>query len=260
MEQRRLGPVVGLGTWSTFDADVDLAEAVVGGALEAGARVIDTSPMYARAEESLARALEGRREDATVATKIWSHSVDEGKRQFSAQMAWFGHVEIEQIHNLAAWEEQLSWLEGEREAGRIGSLGVTHFSPSAFGELVRALKTNRFQTVQLPYNPRQRECERELLPVAAELGIGVIVMRPLGGADSELLDRAPSEAELEPLRAYGVDTWAQALLKWILSDDRVDIAIPATSRPEHVQENAAAGEPPWFGPDERRLVARLAGG
>ena len=98
--------------------------------------------------------------------------------------------------------------------------------------------------------------ERELLPLAAELGVAVIVMRPLGGGT--LLRRAPSPAALEPLHEFGVRTWAQALLKWALSDERVDVTIPATSRPERTGENAAAGEPPWFGPDERRLVERLA--
>jgi diketogulonate reductase-like aldo/keto reductase len=257
MEQRRLGPVVGLGTWQTFDDDAGLAEEVVAAALEAGCRVIDTSPMYGGAEASLASALEGRREQATVATKIWADSVDEGRRQFAAQMAWFGHLEIEQIHNLAAWQEQVDWLETERDAGRVGSLGVTHYAESAFGELAGALRTGRFQTVQLPYNPRQRECERELLPLAEELGVAVIVMRPLGGG--QLLSPAPKPEALEPLREFGIETWPQALLKWVLSDSRVDVAIPATSHPERARENAAAGEPPWYGPDERNLVERLAG-
>ena len=97
----------------------------------------------------------------------------------------------------------------------------------------------------------------ELLPLAAELGVAVIVMRPLGeGALVRARRRAPPT--LEPLRAFGVETWAQALLKWVLSDERVDVAIPATSRPERTAENAAAGEPPWFGPEERALVERLA--
>src|SRR5207237_5597166 len=100
------------------------------------------------------------------------------------------------------------------------------------------------------------EVEEELLPLAAGLGIAVIVMRPLGGG--ALVSRSPGDHDLEPLRAFGVETWAQALLKWVPSDERVDVAIPATSRPERLAENARAGEPPWFGPEERRLVERLA--
>jgi diketogulonate reductase-like aldo/keto reductase len=256
VEERRLGPVVGLGTWRTFDCDAELARRVVDATVSAGCRVVDSSPMYGGAEASLAVAVEGRRDEVDVATKIWSDSVEEGWTQFAAQLRWFGRVEIEQVHNLVAWERQLEWLEEEREAGRIGRLGVTHYAESAFGELARVLRTGRFETVQLPYNPGNRTCERELLPLAAELGAAVIVMQPLGAG--ALLDASPSRRELEPLRAFGVETWPQALLKWALSDERVDLVIPATRRPERARENAVAGSPPWFGPDERRLVERLA--
>jgi diketogulonate reductase-like aldo/keto reductase len=256
MEERRLGPVVGLGTWNTFDSDAELAQHVVAGALESGTRVFDSSPMYHGAERALAHALDGRRGEATVATKIWSQSVDEGRAQYRRQCEWFGRVEIEQIHNLANWRGQLEWLEEERAAGRVDKLGVTHYAAGAFGELAEALRTGRFDTVQLPYNPHEREVERELLPLAAELGVDVIVMRPLGGG--ALVGRTPAAGELAPLRQFGVETWAQALLKWVLSDNRIDLAIPATSRPERPAENAAAGSPPWFGPDERALVERLA--
>ena len=253
MEQRRLGPVVGLGTWNTFDGDARTARAVVGAALASGARLLDSSPMYGGAEASLAAALDGRRHDATIATKIWASTAVEGREQFRRQSEWFGHVEVEQIHNLAAWEDQLPWLEREREAGRVGLLGVTHYSPGAFAELARALRTGRFQVVQLPLNPRERECERELLPLAAELGIAVIVMRPLG--EGALLRRPPPA---EVLAELGVETWSQALLKWALSDERVDVVIPATRDPEHARSNAAAGEPPWFDAEQRRLVERFA--
>jgi aryl-alcohol dehydrogenase-like predicted oxidoreductase len=111
--------------------------------------------------------------------------------------------------------------------------------------------------VQVPYSPREREVEREILPLAAELGLGVLVMRPLGGG--RLAARSPAASELEPLRPFGIETWAQALLKWALSDPRVTAVIPATSRPHRMRENAAAGEPPWLARAERDLVARLAG-
>ena len=256
MDRRRLGPVVGLGTWNTFGGDERLAREVAGAAWEGGTRLFDSSPMYGGAERSLAAALEGRREDAVVATKIWAGSVAEGREQFARQLAWFGRVEVEQVHNLLAWREQLPWLEQERERGAIGRLGVTHYSPGAFDELATALRTGRFQTIQVPYNPRERECERELLPLAAELGVAVIVMRPLG--EGALMRRPPPADELEPLRPFGVETWAQALLKWALSDERVDVVIPATRNPDHARANAKAGEPPWLSAEERALVEHLA--
>jgi diketogulonate reductase-like aldo/keto reductase len=253
METRRLGPVVGLGTWNTFGGDAALAREVVGAALDGGCRLVDTSPMYGGAEASLAAALEGRRDRAEVATKIWAGSVEEGQEQFRRQLGWYGRVEIQQIHNLVSWERHLEWLEREREAGSIDRLGVTHYAASAFDELARALRTGRFQTLQVPLNPLERECERELLPLAAELGVAVIVMRPLGSG--ALVRNAPSSEELA---ALGVESWPDALLKWALSDERVDVVIPATRQPERARANAAAGSPPWFDAEQRRLVESFA--
>ncbi len=256
MEKRRLGPVIGLGTSGTFKGDRALAREVVSAALAAGCWVIDTSPMYGEAEASLASALDGRRDDATIATKIWARTLEEGREQYERQLAWFGHVDIEQIHNLVLWREHLDWIEAERDEGRVGAVGVTHWNAASFSELADALHTGCFEQVQLPYNPLERECEDELLPIAAELGITVIVMRPFG--DGDLLRRWPKPETLEPLRPFGVETWPQALLKWVLSDDRVDVAIPATSKPARTRENAAAGSPPWLGSEERDYVAKLA--
>jgi aryl-alcohol dehydrogenase-like predicted oxidoreductase len=262
MERRSLGrtgvelPVVGLGTWATLDlpdAEQGTADAVVGAALAGGTRLVDSSPMYGRAERVLGRALAGRREDAFVATKIWARSEPEGRAQLADQLAFFaGRVDLEQVHNLAAWREHLDWLEGERDAGRVRFLGATHYSASAFADLARVMRTGRIEAIQVPLNPREREVERELLPLAEELGLGVIVMRPLGGAGSPI--PPPAAHELEQL---GGITWAQALLGWALSDPRVTAVIPATRSPEHASENA--GSPPRLGPEERRLVERLAG-
>ena len=254
MEERRLGPVVGLGTWNTFDGDAALARVVVGAALDAGVRLVDSSPMYRGAEASLGTALEGRRERATVATKIWADSVEEGREQFRRQLDWYGRVDVEQVHNLVLWREHLEWLERERGEGRIGRIGVTHYESGAFDELAEAMREPRVECVQLPYNPHERECERELLPLAEELGMPVIVMRPLGSGS--LVRREPSDEELEPL---GVSSWPEALLKWALSDARVDVVIPATKRPERTATNARAGEPPFFDAEQRALVESLAG-
>ena len=258
MEERRLGPVVGLGTWKTFRDDVRLAREVVAAALDAGVRSVDTSPMYG-SEEALGAALEPRRAEATVLTKIWTPSAAEARRQYEDQLRWFGGlIDVEQVHNLVALEQHLPWLEAEREVGRIGRLGVTHYAPSAFGELGRALRSGRFQTVQLPLNPHERTAERELLPLASGLGVAVVVMEPFGSG--ELLRRPPGRKELSPLQPFGIETWPQALLKWVLSDPRVDLVLPATSKPARTVENAAAGDPPWLGPEERALVEQLAGG
>jgi aryl-alcohol dehydrogenase-like predicted oxidoreductase len=263
MESRALGrtgvelPVVGLGTWNTFDLpddDQQLADRVVESAFAAGTRLVDSSPMYGRAERVLGRALGQRRREAFVATKIWTPSVATGREQLADQLGYYdGPIDLEQVHNLVAWQEHLDRLETERDAGRIRFLGATHYAPSAFGELARVMRTGRIDAIQIPLNPRERGVEREILPLAEELGLGVIVMRPLG--EGALLP-GPDPSLLEPLR---VESWAQALIKWALSDRRVTAVIPATTSPEHARENAAAGSPPWFAPDERRLVEELAG-
>jgi aryl-alcohol dehydrogenase-like predicted oxidoreductase len=266
METRTLGrdrvavPVVGLGTWQRLEAaaaagrDRELVQAALG----AGIRVFDSSPMYGRAELLLAEALAGRRAEAFVATKVWARSAVEGTEQLQRALAWYGgRVDLMQIHNLVAWKEHLPILESERDAGRIRYLGATHYAAHAFGELAEVMSTGRIDAIQVPYNPQEREVERRILPLAEELGLGVLVMRPLG--EGALLRRGPDEAALAPLRAFGVRTWAQALLTWVLSDPRCHVAIPATSDPRRVAENAEAGAPPWFGAEERDLVARLAG-
>ena len=148
-------------------------------------------------------------------------------------------------------------LEKARDAGTVGLVGATHWSASAFAELANVMRTGRLDAIQIPYNPRETAVEREILPLAADRGLGVVVMRPFG--EGGLLRADPGPAALAPLTPFGVETWPQALLKWILSDPRCHVAIPATSRPDRLAENAAAGEPPWFGSDERNLISRLAG-
>jgi len=258
MEERRLGPVVGLGTWSTFDGDHGLATAVTGAAFESGTKIFDTSPMYGGAERALAAAIADHREDAIVATKIWAATVEEGQEQYKDQLAWFGgRVEIQQVHNLVAWREQLSWLERERDAGRIGQLGVTHYQASAAGELALALRTGRFTVLQIPYNPWERTCEQDLLPLAAELGVAVISMRPLGGSGAGARRRV--EPSPDELAALGVASWAEALLRWALAEPRIDVVIPGTSKPERAHANARAGDGAAFSPDQRAHVEQLAG-
>lgn len=269
MERRALGstgiqaPAVGMGTWRTFDVRGEAAEAnaraVVDAALEGGAYLFDSSPMYGEAERALGRALEGRRQEALVATKVWARSPGEGNEQIGRALKFYGgRVDLYQVHNLVSWREHLPVLEGLRERGVVRAVGATHYSPSSFGELRRVMETGRVGFIQVPYNPREREVEREILPLAAERGIGVVVMRPF--AEGGLVRRTPSAGELEPLRPFGVTTWAQALIKWVLSDVRCHVTIPATSKPARMRENAAAGAPPWFGPQERQYVSRLAGG
>ncbi len=267
MEYRTLGaaclqvPVIGMGTWRTFNgkAGQARARAVVDAALASGADpcLFDTSPMYGEAELVLGEALRGRRERAIIATKVWATTAASGREQVERALAFFGqYIDLYQIHNLLHWREHLLALERLREGGRVGALGATHYESSRFGELRQVMQSGRIATIQVPYNPAEREVERAILPLAADLGLGVIVMRP--AASGALMECKPSGEDLAPLAPFGVTTWAQALLKWILSDPRCHVVIPASTDPLHVAENAAAGSPPWFGPAERAYVERLA--
>lgn len=262
MEQRTIAPgvevpVVGMGTWQTFDvtgADEQRCADIAAEALSAGVRVLDSSPMYGQAERVLGEALGDRRPEAFVATKIWTSSAEEGSRQAEAALRFYrGGVDLYQVHNLVAWQQQLGMLEELRDAGKVRLIGATHYSPGAFDELETVMRTGRIEAIQIPYNPGERDVERRILPLAEELGLGVVVMRPLGGGS--LAARAPRSADLA---ALGVETWAQALLKWVLSDPRCTVVIPATSKPGRMNENAAAGAPPWFDAEQRDYVARLA--
>jgi aryl-alcohol dehydrogenase-like predicted oxidoreductase len=250
-----------MGTWRTFDVRGGKVEGdrarLVAAAVDAGMDLFDSSPMYGEAERVLGRAVAPIRDKVLIATKLWSADDSVAARQIETALAFFGgRVDIYQVHNLVAASRRLDALESLRAEGLVRALGATHHSPGAFDQLRSLMEGGRIDIVQIPYNPSQREVEREILPLAHEMGIGVLVMKPFGQGD--LLLRTPNPAALEPLGPFGVTTWPQALLKWVLSDLRCHVAIPATRSPEHLGENLAAAGPPWFGQDERELVVRLA--
>jgi diketogulonate reductase-like aldo/keto reductase len=252
-------PIIGMGTSKTLDTDdLALAREVVSAALDAGTTLFDSSPMYGKAERTLGAALEGRRAGAVVATKVWTDDDAVAERQIEASLSFYGgHLELLQIHNMVRWPERLRGIEELRDSGQVTLVGATHWQASCFDELEAAMVTGRLDAIQIPYNPREREVEDRLLPLAAELGLGVLIMRPFAAAD--LMRKPPSAAELAPLEPFGIRTWSQALLRWGLSHPATTVSIPATSKAVRASENAAAGDALPLDDEHRRLISRLAG-
>ena len=241
-------PVVGCGTWRTFDvggkpADrAPLAE-VLKVMFDSGGSVIDSSPMYGAAEgvvgDLLAAA--GTRDKAFIATKVWTSGRDNGIAQMKKSMALLktDRLDLMQIHNLVDWRAHLPTLRAWKAEGRIRYLGVTHYTQSAHEELEAVLRAEKWDFVQINYALDDRAVERRLLPAAAERGTAVIVNQPFGGGG---LLRKLSGRKLPAWAAeIGCTSWAQILLKFVLANPAVTCVIPGTGKPEHMKDNVQAG-------------------
>ncbi|MDQ6638473.1 MAG: aldo/keto reductase [Pseudomonadota bacterium] len=241
-------PVIGCGTYVGFDhapgtPEYALLPGVVAALLDTGGKVLDSSPMYGRAEATTGELLaaNGRRGEAFLATKVWTRGKSEGLRQMEASLRLLRteRIDLMQIHNLLDWRTHLTTLRDWKEAGRLRYLGITHYTSSAYGEVEAALRAERLDFLQINYALDDREAERRILPLAAERGVAVIVNMPFGGGAllRGLLAR--------PLPAWaaeiGCTSWAQVLLKFVLSHPAVTCAIPGTRRREHMEDNVRAG-------------------
>ena len=189
MEFRQLAslevPSVGLGTYKTFDVtsdrDVEVRTRIIDNCLTSRMTFIDSSPMYGEAEGIIGRAIKGRRQRFQLATKVWCRGRDEGEAQIARSFELMGteYVDVFQVHNLVDWQTQLSTLERLRDEGKIGLVGITNMRPDAYPDMMEIMRSGRIQTIQVPLNVIDRACEPRLLPLAEELGIGVIIMEPL---------------------------------------------------------------------------------
>ncbi|MGI8671157.1 MAG: aldo/keto reductase [Luteitalea sp.] len=241
-------PVIGLGTWRGFDVATDTAARarlteVLRALFEAGGRVVDSSPMYGSSEAvagDLLAALDAH--DRTfVATKVWTEGRQAGITQMDASMRLLRdeRIELMQIHNLVDWRTHLDTLRAWKREGRIQYLGVTHYRDDAHEQLEAVLRAEVIDAVQLNYSAEARAAEQRLLPLAADRGVAVLVNLPFGGGG--LLRRLQGRPLPALAADVGCSSWAQLLLKFVVSHPAVTCAIPGTSRPEHMRENAAAG-------------------
>ena len=244
-------PVIGLGTYQGFDAAPGSAEyarlpGVVAALFAAGGSLIDSSPMYGRAEAASGDVLAalGGQAKAFVATKVWTRGRTEGLAQMNESLRLLGAtpeypLDLMQVHNLVDWRTQLATLRDWKASGRVRYIGLTHYSASAYDELAAVMRAERFDFVQINYSLDEREAARRILPLAAERGMAVLINRPFGGGS---LLRRLRERPL-PAWAGEIDagSWAQVLLKFVLSQPAVTCAIPGTGRAEHMADNARAG-------------------
>lgn len=255
-------PVIGLGTWQTFDVGAGEAErapldAVLREFAALGGRMIDSSPMYGRSEEVAGdlMAKHGLREKLFVATKVWITGRDAGLAQMEASMQKLrAHpIDLMQVHNLVDVAIHLDTLRGWKKDGRVRHLGVTHYTAGGATAVAKLIATESVDFVQINYSVGERDAEQRLLPLCRDRGVAVIANRPFAGG--ELLRRLRSQPLPGWAAELGCGSWAQLLLKFVISHPAMTVAIPATSKVEHLRDNLHAGTGPL--PDEK-LRARIA--
>jgi diketogulonate reductase-like aldo/keto reductase len=241
-------PVIGLGTWQAFDVDLTSdSRRQLGDVLslfvKLGGRVIDTSPMYGRAEEvigELTTAL-GIQDKIFLATKVWTRGEESGIKSMERSMALLRakRIDLIQVHNLVDVQTQLATLREWKAQGRIRYIGITHYEAGAFADVEKIMRREKVDFVQINYSLMEREAGERLLPLAQERGVAVIVNRPFGGGD--LFSRTRSKPLPDWAADFDCHSWAQFFLKWIVANSAVTCAIPATDKPSHLEDNMRGG-------------------
>ena len=241
-------PVIGLGTWRSFDVDLTAdnrrqLEEVLSLFVKLGGRVIDMSPMYGRAEQVIGdlTATLGTQEQLFLATKVWTHGKQSGIESMERSMARLRRkrIDLMQVHNLVDVQTHLATLREWKEQGRIRYLGITHYESGAFGEVEKVLRSEKLDFLQINYSIMEREAEQRILPLAEDRQVAVIINRPFGGGD--LFSRVHSRPLPDWAADFDCRSWAQFFLKWIIAHPAVTCTIPATNNPRHLEDNMQGG-------------------
>lgn len=254
-------PVIGMGTWQTFDvagAPPALAD-VITKLLDGGGRVIDSSPMYGKAEEATGNLLAktGKQGVPFLATKVWTSGKQEGIAQMARSMKRMrtGVIDLMQVHNLVDVHTHLPVLREMKAKGTIRYLGVTHYSHGQFGDIETLMKKEQLDFIQVPYSITDREAEKRILPTAKDTGTAVLVMTPFESGG--LFGRVRSKPLPALATELGCTSWAQVFLKFILGHPAVTCPIPATAKAEHVVDNLGAGLGSYPDDAQRTELAKL---
>src|SRR4051812_9680522 len=241
-------PVIGLGTWQVFDVGGSEAERrpledVLSRFAALGGRVVDSSPMYGRAEQvvgDLAAKLK-LHDSLFLATKVWTSGKEQGIASMESSLAKMRtqHLDLMQVHNLVDARTHLATLREWKEQKRIRYIGITHYTDSAHREVAAMLQTEKVDFLQINYSIMERQAAEMLFPLAQDRGVAVIANRPFGGGN--LLARLHGKALPEWAAEFDCQSWAQFLLKWIVAHPAVTCAIPATANVRHLEDNMRAG-------------------
>src|SRR5213593_4061332 len=261
-------PVIGLGTWQAFDVDLTAdsrrqLEEVLSLFVKFGGRVIDSSPMYGRAEAVIGdltaslRLRDSLVADFFLATKVWTHGKESGIKSMERSMALLRtkRIDLMQVHNLVDVHTHLATLREWKEQGRIRYVGITHHEAGAFGEMEKLMRSEKLDFVQINYSLMEPEAEQSLLPLARERGIAVLANGPFGAGD--LFDKVRSKPLPDWASEFDCRSWAQFFLKWIVAHSAIACAIPATNKPRHLEDNMQGGTGRLPDPKTRRRMVEF---
>lgn len=241
-------PVIGLGTWQTFDVGSSSAEReplkdVLKIMVDHGGSVIDSSPMYGRSERVVGDLTSelGIRDKLFMATKVWTSGKQSGINQMERSFSLMNvrKMDLMQIHNLLDWKTHSRTLRNWKEQDKIRYWGITHYTSGAYGRMMQIMKSEKPDFIQINYSLRERASDDRLLPLAKDLGIAVIINRPYSGG---FLFRITRNKEIPGwAKEYDINSWGQFFLKFVVSHPAVTCAIPGTSKPHHMSDNMQAG-------------------
>jgi diketogulonate reductase-like aldo/keto reductase len=257
-------PVIGLGTWRAFDVDLTAdsrrqLKDVLSLFVKLGGRVIDSSPMYGRAEEVIGELTSslGIREKLFLATKVWTRGKENGVKSMERSMALLrtNRIDLMQVHNLVDVKTHLATLREWKEQGRIRYIGITHYESGALSEIEKLMRSETFDFLQINYSLMEPEAEQSVLPLARERGIAVIANRPFGAGD--LFHKVRSKPLPDLATELDCRSWAQFFLKWIVANPAITCAIPATDKTGHLEDNMQGGIGRLPDPAMRRRMKEL---
>ncbi|SFD92950.1 aldo/keto reductase [Spirosoma endophyticum] len=256
-------PVVGLGTWQTFDVLTPSAKEPLKDVLKTmhqyGGTLIDSSPMYGRSEGVVGELTAGSdlENQFFYATKVWTQGREAGIQQMNESFRLMRRktMDLMQIHNLTDWKTHIKTLKDWKAAGKIRYIGITHYTDSMHGELEQILSSVPIDFVQFNYSIVSRNAEKRLLPAAAEHGVATLINRPLG--EGGLFAKVRGKNLPDWVKEYGIESWGQFFLKFLLSHAAVTCVIPGTSKPDHMADNAKAGIGPLPDKATREKMAAL---